>query len=106
MLYKPLVFIDLDAAKQIVSSRLQLQQESAYPVYCDTRGIHSSNKAGRDYLAKEGSVMVKAVAAFDNRCVGQAALNFYLRNSKPLTPTAIFCEKTKALEYLQPFTKA
>lgn len=105
MEYRPCIIIDLNAAKQIVSSRLQLQKESSYPVFCDTRGIFSSNKAGRDYLAKEGSALIKAVAAFDNRFVGQAVLKFYLRNSKPLAPTAIFSEKTKALEYLQPFSK-
>jgi hypothetical protein len=101
--YKPGVVVNIRAAKKIVSDRLKFQQEVAYPVFCDVRGITDSDKAARSYLANEGSVLVKAVSVLVESPVTRSMLNFYLRMSKPLVPTQIFTDKVSALKYLEAY---
>lgn len=101
--YKSNVVITLAAAKRIVSDRIYMQNEIAYPVYCDIRGITDTDKAGRDYLAKYGSLATKAVAilAVDN--VSSTIISFYLKISKPQVPTKIFTDKGAAMAFLADF---
>ena len=99
--YKPGVVITLDAAKQIVGDRLKVQKGTTFPVFCDMRGIKDSERAARDYLAKEGSSLVKAVAVLTDSPVTKIMLNFYLTISRPLIPTKMFTNETQALEFLK-----
>ena len=102
-LYKREVILNLDAAQKIVSDRLMVQNERAYPIFCDARWIKSADKEARDYLAKEGSIMAKAVAILVMPPVTEAIINFYMISSKPVIPTAIFTEKSKAVEFLDAY---
>ena len=101
--YKPDVVINLVAAQRIVADRMQMQNEKAYPVLCDIRGIADSDKAARDYLAQHGSIMTKAVSILANQRVSIVMISFYLKISKPQVPTKVFTDKTKALEFLKTF---
>ncbi|WP_310993615.1 DUF7793 family protein [Aequorivita marina] len=100
-LYKPIAYITLEIARNIVSSRLHFQENEAFLVFCDTRGIKDSSKPARDYLAREGSTLVKALVIFDDRNLSTHMLRYYLFRNKPSVPTAIFKEKEKALEFLK-----
>jgi hypothetical protein len=100
-IYKQGVKIDLQAAKTIVADRIMLQNGRSYPVFCDMRGIKDSDKAARDYLAKEGSTLVKAVGVFIESPVTKIMGNFYLSINQPITPTRMFTDRSQALEYLQ-----
>jgi hypothetical protein len=102
-IYKHGSVINLDAAKKIVAERLKLQAGVPYPVFCDLRGIRDSDKAARDYLAREGSELVKAVGALVESPVTKVMLNFYMKIDRPRTPTQMFTTKEDALLYLQAY---
>jgi hypothetical protein len=101
--YKPDVVINLVAAQRIVTDRIQMQKEKAYPVLCDIRGIADSDKAARDYLAQHGSVLTKAVSILAHQTVSIVMISFYLKISKPQVPTKVFSNKPAALEFLKAF---
>jgi len=101
--YKPNVVITLESAKRIVADRIYMQNEIAYPIFCDTRGVVDTDKAGRDYLAKNGSLSAKAVSILASHQVASIITNFYLRVSKPQVPTKVFTNKEAALAFLEPY---
>jgi hypothetical protein len=101
--YKPNTILDLEAAQHIVADRIHFQNEKAYPVLCDVRGIVNTDKSGRDYLAQSGSVLTKAVALIVHQKVSITISNFYLRISKPTVPTQLFNNQEDALDYLKQF---
>lgn len=101
--YKPNTVIDLEVAMRVVADRIALQNERPLAVLCDIRGVISTDKAGRDYLAKSGSLLAKAVALIVNENVSMTMSTFYLEISKPSIPTRIFAIEQEALEYLKDF---
>ena len=90
--YKDNSSIDLNAAKQIVTDRLQFQKQEHYPIYCDIRGMKRADKAARDFLAKEGSSYTKAVAIIVDSPMTKIISNFYLGLNKPTAPTKMFTD--------------
>lgn len=103
IIYKKGVAIDLVASKRIVRDRLMFQEERAYPVLCDIRQLRKVDKAARDYLALEGSLLIKALAFIIEPPVTDAMTRFYLMTNHPDIPTASFQEISKALAYLGRF---
>ncbi|MEP6262853.1 MAG: hypothetical protein ABJ092_14850 [Gillisia sp.] len=101
--YKPGTFINLEVARKIVESRLEMQGTKAYPVFCDIRGITSSTKTARDYLANEGSILVKAMSALSLEHVSSGIVDFYIQTNKPRVPTKIFTSKYLALKFLEQY---
>lgn len=99
--YKPIDFIDLNIARSIVAARIQFQENDTYPIFCDTCGIKDSSKAARDYLAREGSTLAKAIAIYDDRQLSAFMLHYYLIRNKPLVPSKIFTDREEALLYLR-----
>lgn len=104
-IYHPAVVLDLVVAEKVVTDRLKFQEEKTYPVLCDTRGLKDTEKAARDFLAKEGSVLTSAVAFLVNPPVSKAMTDFYIKTNKPVTPTQVFSEKYDAVKFLEPFRK-
>lgn len=98
--YKSDVVVDLKAAQCIVADRIQFQNEVSYPIFCDVRGIVSIDKTARDYLAHSGSVLTKAVAFLIHQNVLRAITTFYVQINKPVVPSQLFEDKTKALDFL------
>lgn len=98
--YKSNVVINLAAAQRIVGDRIQFQNEVAYPIFCDIRGVVDFDKAARDYLAQSGSVLTKAVGLLVLQKVSIAITSFYVKISKPTVPTQLFDDKTSALAFL------
>lgn len=101
--YKPNTTIVLEVAMRVVADRVAFQNERQLPVFCDMRGIISTDKAGRDYLAKSGSLLAKAVALIVSEKVSMTLSAFYLEINKPSVPTQIFTDEQEALEYLRGF---
>jgi hypothetical protein len=102
-IYKPGTVLNIDSVKTIVDDRKNFQQGVSYPVFCDARGLKDSDKQARDYLAKEGSDLVIAVAVLTGSPVTRIMVNFYLTISKPITPTKLFTDQDQAIAYLQKF---
>lgn len=103
IIYKKGVIIDLQASKRIVRDRLMFQEERAYPILCDIRQLRKVDKAARDYLALEGSLLIKALAFIIEPPVTDVMTRFYLMTNHPDIPTASFREISKALAYLGRF---
>ena len=101
--YKPHTILNLKNATTAVNQRLAIQKDKAYPIFCDVRGLVSSDKEGRDYLAKEGSVLVRAVGILASDPLTNQIIYFYLNNSKPRIPTRIFSQRFAALSFLEKF---
>tara|TARA_R110001583_G_scaffold192614_1_gene359338 strand:- start:51774 stop:52163 length:390 start_codon:yes stop_codon:yes gene_type:complete len=101
--YKPKTTISLKVAKRVVADRILLQNGKPYPVLCDIRGIIDSEKAGRDYLAQSGSLLITAAALIIHEQVSLTISNFYLHISKPTVPTKLFTTRQEALIYLKSF---
>ncbi|AUP78705.1 DUF7793 family protein [Flavivirga eckloniae] len=98
--YKDGLSIDLSIAIKVVEDRLFLQQGEAFLILCDMRGIKSINKSARNYLAVEGSVLIKAVALLINTPLTNAISGFYIKTSNPTIVTKAFTEKEDALKFL------
>lgn len=101
--YKPNIVIDLTVAHQIVADRIQMQNEKAYPILCDIRGVVDSDKSARDYLAQSGSVLTKAVSIVANQSVSLIMTSFYIKICKPSVPTRIFTDESSALVFLETY---
>lgn len=101
--YKPNIIIDLKVAQCVVIDRIHFQNERSFPVLCDIRGVISTEKAGRDYLAQSGSILAKAVGLIVHEKVSLTISTFYLEISKPTVPTKIFNNQDEALAYLKQF---
>lgn len=103
VIYKKGAIINLQASKRIVKDRLMFQEERAYPILCDIRQLRKVDKAARDYLALEGSLLIKALAFIIEPPVTDVMTRFYLMTNHPEIPTASFREVSKALAFLGRF---
>lgn len=102
-IYKKNTELDLEAAKRVVEDRKSVQKGISYPVICDIRGLKNVDKTARDYLAKEGSSLVKAVALIMDSPAYQFMANFYLKVSKPNVPTKMFSTMNEALGFVDKY---
>lgn len=103
VVYKFRTAINLPIAIRIVEDRLAVQEGLAYRVLCDIRGVSQINKAARDYLAIEGSVLVLATAFIIGPTVTKALSDFYLQINKPPVPSKTFTDLEAAKTYLREF---
>lgn len=102
-IYKPISSITLIDAKTILSDRVKVQKELAYPVLCDIRNLKSVVFEARHYLAVEGSLLTKAIAYLSSPLLSEELVKFYIHTNKPQVPTKVFREKLKALEFLKEY---
>lgn len=101
--YKPILSISLNDAKTILSDRIKVQKELAYPVLCDIRNLKNVVFEARHFLAVEGSILTKAIAYLSSPLLSEELVKFYIHTNKPQVPTKVFREKIKALEFLKAY---
>ena len=101
--YKPVHHIDLPQAKEVVRQRLRLQNGTDYPVLGGLRAVQGADKAARDYLGNQGSLLTKAQAFLVESNYTLFLLNMYLRTTAVNTTIQIFEEESKALTFLSQF---
>ncbi|WP_257710636.1 hypothetical protein [Gramella sp. MT6] len=101
--YKEIYEINRSMAREIVSQRLQLQNENSYPIFCDLRAITNAQKEARDYLAIEGAFMTTALALLVKDDHAMAITQLFIKTSTPDYPIRVFKDKKKALLFLQDF---
>lgn len=100
-IYKPNTYIDLNAAKSVVRSRLHFQAGVAYPILCDIRQLKIADKPARDYLAEKGCLLALAVAlVIDEDYLGTLTKAF-IHLSNPAVPTKEFTSIPEALHFLE-----
>lgn len=97
------IVINYEAAVRIVADRLKLQNGICYPALCDVRGIEEVDKPARDYLAREGSILLKAVAFIVGNPMSDILSYFYLKTTKPSIPTKAFQDRDEAKLFLEKY---
>jgi len=97
------IVINQEGAVRIVADRLRLQKGISYPALCDIRGVEEVDKPARDYLALEGSVLLKAVAFIIGDPMSEILSYFYVRTTKPSIPTESFQDMDKAKKFLDKY---
>lgn len=101
--YKKGVSIDRSVAIKAVEDRLTLQQGKAFLILCDIRGVKSIDKAARNYLAIEGSVLIKAAALLVNNPLTDVLSGFYIKTNRPPITIEVFAEEESALAFLDTY---
>jgi len=101
--YHKNIVINHEAAVRIVADRLRLQNGISYPALCDIRGVEEVDKRGRDYLAREGSILLKAVAFIVGNPMSNIISYFYIKTTKPLIPTEAFHDIYEAKLFLEDY---
>lgn len=101
--YKNGISLDLPTVQKIVQGRLKLQQGRMLLNFCDIRGVKSVDKAARNYLSREGSALIKAIALLVDNPLSSAMSKFYVRMNNPSIPTQMFTQRETALEFLEAF---
>lgn len=99
--YKPNLILNLKEAKRVVSDRMGLQKNKAFPVLCDPSGILKSNIETLEYLSREGSLLIKALAFLTKNPRSFLLSKFYVETHKQEIPTAVFENKFQALNFLK-----
>lgn len=97
-------FIDLETAQKAVSNRLTVFAGQNYPVLVKIKSIKDSTKEARDFLASEqaGKGIIAGAIHVDSIIENMLA-TFFIYLNKPVTPTKIFKDETKAKEWLAQF---
>lgn len=95
--------IDIDIAKECVQTRINFSQGINYPCLIDMREVRSATKEAREYLADEGSKLIKAGALLIGSAVTRAIGNIFLTINKPPVPTKLFTDENEAKLWLKKY---
>jgi len=101
--YNDKLEIDLEIAKQCVANRIEFSEGESYPVWVNMKGVKSATKSAREYLADEGSYLVKAGALVIGSPLTRILGNVFLLVNKPKVPTRIFTDEEQATEWLRQY---
>lgn len=94
------VMLDADMAASITMDRIRLQNNKSFSVLFEMSSVSNSDKSGREYLAKYGWPLAKQVSIL---CINKRSFSiasFYISISKPIVPTQLFQNESKAVHYL------
>ena len=80
----------------------EMQDGVPYPLLCDLTNVVKMTKECRDHFAgvEHGETFTRAALVVSNpisRIIG----NFFMGLNKPVKPTRLFTDKTKAIEWLK-----
>lgn len=103
--YKSDLTISLKVAKRIVRDRMEFQQNKEYPVFCNLNGIVGLQSEARHYFAREGTMLMNALALHSTSPVAIRLTEFYLKIHNHRIPTQIFTHKNFAINFLRPYIR-
>jgi len=101
--YKPNTTLELSSAKKIIADAVALAGDKIYPALTDIREMPAHGKEVRTYFANEGSHNASANAIIVSNSFSMLLANFFLTLNKPVVPTRIFTDVTKAAKWLEMF---
>lgn len=98
------VYIDLNAAKNILAERLAYCQGKSFPSLVDSTQVKYWTREARAFMATpENNQLFKAMAILVNSRTAEVIFNYYLYFNKPSIPTKSFRVEAEALKWLQQF---
>lgn len=105
VIFKQDADVDLEASKEGVVARKELQQGKPMLVLVDISKVWQITKESRAYSAQaEIDAMNKAMAIVTRGSfVAVTAANFFIKFNKPNTPTKIFKTTDKAINWLKSY---
>ncbi len=99
--YRPHLVLTKQIAMEILSTRLAFQKNREYAVFCDPSGIVSAETEALDYLSREGTLFIKAIAFYTPSPLDHLLTEFFLETHRRKIPTRIFGYKIQALKFLK-----
>jgi len=103
--YKPGIYIDLPAAKEIVASRLAFTEGNTVPVLLYIDGVATIDRKVRNYISSpEGVKALSAAAIIKDSPFAAMVANLFVSLNNPLKmPVRIFTKEGKAILWLRTF---
>lgn len=99
-------YIDMETAQKAVKSRLVVFNGEKYPCLININSIKETTKEARDFLASEkGCEGFTAGAFLVDSILENVMASMYIYLNKPVVPTKVFKDRTKAVEWLAGFVE-
>ncbi|GHA32865.1 hypothetical protein GCM10007103_12890 [Salinimicrobium marinum] len=99
--YRSHLVLTKQTAMEVLRSRLAFQRNQEYAVFCDPSGIVSADTDALDYLSREGTLLIKAVAFYTPSPLNILLTEFFLETHRRRLPAGIFKHKIQALKFLK-----
>jgi hypothetical protein len=101
--YSPKLEINIDVAKEIVTSRLEYCAGKACYTLIDFTNVKSVTKEARDYMSNPESGLrgILGGAFLSNNVVATLFVNLYLKVSNPIVPAKFFTNRDEAIRWLR-----
>ena len=91
----------IDCMKESKKARLLLQNNQKMKILVDSRGLFNITKEARDYAAEDRHADLSiAMALVSDSLPTKLMMNFFIKFNRPKTPTKMFTDVDKALEWL------
>lgn len=103
--YAPDLHVSIDVARIVVEARIFFSKGQSYPLWVDMKGIKSTTREARTYLASVGATLVTAAALITGSPVNRTIGNIFLKIDKPPVPLKLFTDEQKAMEWVRGFLK-
>jgi len=103
--YKDDLALTQEVAREVLSNRITFQQNREYAVFCNPSGILSADPKALDYLAKEGTILIRAIAFYAPTPIPHLLTEFFLEAHKKNVPAEMFKYKNQAIKYLTPYSQ-
>lgn len=101
IIFKEGADVCIDCMKESKKARLLLQSNQKMKILVDSRGLFNITKEARAYAAEERHARLSiAMAIVSDSLPTRLLTNFYIKFNRPKTPTKMFTNKNKALEWL------
>jgi hypothetical protein len=95
--------LSLEVAISIVESRIFFAKGNSFPLLIDMRGIKSTTRKAREYMATIGATLVKAGALITGSALNRTLGNIFLKIDKPVVPTKLFTNEESARQWLRQY---
>jgi hypothetical protein len=93
--------LSIEVAKACVEARIYFTKGKSSFLIIDMKGIKSTTKEARRYLATVGATLVTAAALITGSPLNNALANLFLMVDKPPVPTKLFTSEAKATEWIK-----
>lgn len=95
--------LTLEIAKSIVEARIYYSKGKSYPLLVDVRGLRSTTRDARLYMATIGTTLTEAAALITGSSLNRYIVNVFITIDKPSVPAKMFTNEARAKEWLQGF---
>ncbi len=95
------LIINIETAQHCVNERVLFSEGQAYPCLINLRGVKSMNRDAREYLATEGTHLIKAGAFLTSSALTKMLGNMFLAINKPNIPSRLFSNRATAIAWLK-----